>query len=198
MSETAPILLEDALSPPFDKIRHPVKRAFLAAYMECGMIYKAAKCAEMPRTMHNYWMHTDPDYAEAFALAHEVVIETHEDEASRRALGYDETAYTKQGEPYTIRKYSDTLLIFRLKALLPDKYRDNGKRPEHDLSDLLKAVLLELQQPREPPTPETPALAVPWTPGPSRRLPPPPTSEAAAEPPWAPERHPWEREPRPW
>jgi len=150
VSETAPILLEDALSPPFDKIRHPVKRAFLAAYMECGMIYKAAKCAEMPRTMHNYWMHTDPDYAEAFALAHEVVIETHEDEASRRALGYDETAYTKQGEPYTIRKYSDTLLIFRLKALKPEMYRDSYPHDKgQDISDLLKAVLLELHRQQE-------------------------------------------------
>src|SRR5262245_7892963 len=140
----------DALSPPFDKIRHPVKRAFLTAYMECGMIYKAAKCANMPRTMHNYWMHTDPDYAEAFTLAHEVVIETHEDEASRRALGYDETAYTKQGDPYTIRKYSDTLLIFRLKALKPEMYRDSYPR-EHgqDISDLLKAVLLELHRQQE-------------------------------------------------
>ena len=70
-----------------------------------------------------------------------------EDEANRRALGWDETHYTKEGEPYTVRRYSDTMLIFRLKALAPEKYRDSARRDErNDISELLKAVLLEMHE----------------------------------------------------
>ena len=108
----------------FPKITHPKKRAFLTAYSQCGILQKAAALAQCNRTSHYHWKH-DPDYAEAFALAREMVADLHEDEASRRAMGWDETRYTDDGTPYTIRKYSDTLLIVRLKALKPDEYREN-------------------------------------------------------------------------
>src|SRR5215510_4844316 len=148
---------------PFMAFHGTKKRAFLLAYAKLGVLQKAADACQIDVTNHYHWKRTDPAYLAAFADAQEMAADLHEDEASRRALGWDETRIGENGTPYTIRKYSDTLLIFRLKALLPDKYRDHGKRHEHDLSDLLKAVLLELQPPREAPTPEPPALEVPWT-----------------------------------
>ena len=136
---------DDTALSPFDNIRHAKKRAFLAAYAECGTITGAVESACCDRTSHYHWLKTDPDYVEAFHLAHEMAIDAHEDEASRRALGWDETRYTDDGRSYVIRKYSDTMLIFRLKALRPEKYRETAKRDERqDISDLLKAVLLEL------------------------------------------------------
>lgn len=111
---------------PFSEIKHPKKRAFLVAYSQCGMMTKAAEIAECDRNMHYHWK-ADPDYLAAWQRAREMAADLHEDEASRRAFGWDEERYTADGTPYTVRKFSDTLLIVRLKALKPDEYRDNVK-----------------------------------------------------------------------
>jgi hypothetical protein len=166
---------------PFDKVQHPQKRALLVAYAECGLIGAAASAAGCDRTSHYVWLKNDPDYAEAFKMAHELAILAHEDEASRRAMGWDETHYAADGTSYTIRKYSDTMLIVRLKALKPEVYRDALRRDERtDVSELLKAVLLELadrSQARDV-TPEAEWAPVPPGPrqerGPRPSLPAPP------------------------
>lgn len=110
----------------FPTIPHAKKRAFLVAYAQCGTLAKAAEIAGCDRKSHWHWKRQDPAYAEAFQFAREMVADLHEDEASRRAMGWDETRYAEDGTPYTIRKYSDTLLIVRLKALKPNEYRDNA------------------------------------------------------------------------
>src|SRR5215831_2548107 len=110
----------------FSEIKHPKKRAFLVAYAQCGMLTKAAEIAGCDRNLHYHWK-ADRVYAEAFALAQTMAADLHEEEATRRAFGWDETRYTNDGTPYTIKKFSDTLLIVRLKALKPDQYRDNLK-----------------------------------------------------------------------
>lgn len=178
---SSPVLAPANTPAPFDKILHPQKHALLLAYSECASITKSCAIAECDRTSHYVWMRLDSDYAEAFKVAHEMAIEAHEDEASRRALGWDETHYKADGTPYAVRKYSDTMLIFRLKALLPDKYREAAKRDDRtDVSELLKAVLLELadrQQARDV-TPEADWSPVPpgvrESPGPRSALPAPP------------------------
>lgn len=168
----------DALSP-FYKIQHPKQRALLAAYAECATINGAVAAAQCHRTLHYHWLRTDPDYVEAFAVAHEMAIAAHEDEASRRAMGWDETHYTKDGEAYTVRKYSDTMLIFRLKALRPDIYREVSRRDDRsDVSELLKAVLLELAERTQARDVTPEADWSPMPPGPRTSLPAPPdTSE---------------------
>ena len=134
----------------FPQIPNPKKRAFLTAYAHCGQLTHAAKLAQCDISSHYDWKKADPAYVEAFALAREMAADLHEDEASRRALGWDEERLTEDGTPYTIRKYSDTLLIVRLKALKPDQYRESAKREDRsDVSELLKAVLLELVDRRD-------------------------------------------------
>jgi hypothetical protein len=112
--------------PAFTKIHHPKKRAYLAAYAATGRHDEALRIAEVDRSLHYIWKSQDPDYAEAFALAKEMSADLHEDEATRRAMGWDETRVAENGTSYTIRKQSDTLLIVRLKALRPDVYRENA------------------------------------------------------------------------
>ncbi len=132
-----------------DGIRHPKKRAFLAAYSECGNITAAVEAAKIARASHYQWMEHDEEYALAFNVAKEVAIEYMEAEARRRAVtgvnepviykgqlqglwvdeeGKTVSAYTPGATqiPLTIKKYSDTLLIFMLKAARPEKYRDRG------------------------------------------------------------------------
>jgi len=134
---------------PFTHL-HTTKRTFLAAYLECGLMRQAARNCGIDISNHYHWKRTDPAYVEAFTEAHNIVAELHEEEASRRALGWDETRYTNDGTAYTLRKYSDTLLIFRLKALKPEMYRDSYPHDKgQDISELLKAVLLELHRHQE-------------------------------------------------
>jgi len=90
-----------------DKISHPKKAAFLAAYRETGNVAASARAAEIDRRTHYEWMHTDPGYAKEFADAKEDAIEHLEEVARSRA---------KTG--------SDTLMIFLLKSLRPEVYRE--------------------------------------------------------------------------
>ena len=109
------------------------KAAFLAAYAELGNITRAALAAKVARTKHYAWL-KDPTYAQAFAEAEEIAVEKLEIEARRRAVeGLKRKKFDRlglpvmdpeTGEQYFEHEYSDTLLIFLLKAARPEKYKD--------------------------------------------------------------------------
>lgn len=110
---------------PFGKIRHGKKRAFLVAYAELGNISEAAKAARCNRQSHLNWLKRDGLYALAFKDAQEQAIDRLEKEAQRRAHdGVVEPVYYQGKVVGGIKRYSDTLLIFLLKGLRPDKYRE--------------------------------------------------------------------------
>jgi hypothetical protein len=137
---------------PDHKIRHPKKRAsqakFLAALVQTGgNILRAALAAGIDRDMHYIWLRTDPAYRERFAVAWEQGIDTLESEAVRRAyegvaepvfrngkraldVMIDEKGAVKRdgagkpiGVPASVRRYSDTLLMFLLNGNRSRKYR---------------------------------------------------------------------------
>lgn len=114
--------------------RAPAKqRAFLAAYARTGNIAAAARAAKCHRSAHYEWLN-DPAYAEAFLAAQEEAVEALELEARRRAeKGVVKPVYYQGEVCGTVREYSDTLLIFLLKAARPEKYRDNA-RIEHEVT----------------------------------------------------------------
>lgn len=101
------------------------KRAFLAAFSETCSIIRAAKCAGVDRGTHYEWLARDRDYADRFHVAKEQAADALEDEAVRRAHEGMERPITVAGEKTIIREYSDTLLIFLLKGIRPQKYREN-------------------------------------------------------------------------
>lgn len=110
------------------------KKAFLAAYARCGNITAAAKAAKCHRNSHYMWMEEKEDenegehYPTLFEEASDTAVERMEAEADRRALeGYDEPVFYEGEQCGTKRRYSDVLLIFRLKALRPEKYRDRSE-----------------------------------------------------------------------
>jgi len=104
---------------------HPKKRAFLAAYSETGNIRLACQAAQIGRSSHYRWL-DDPDYAEEFEQAKKDAVDVLEAEARRRAVeGWEEPVGWYKGEAGgTVRRYSDTLLIFLLKGAAPQKYRE--------------------------------------------------------------------------
>src|SRR5262249_50824556 len=93
-----------------DTIRHPKKRALLKAIAECFGVRRACAVAGVHHSTYYEWRHADPEFAEAADGAREHYIEWLEAVADERAT---------RG-----RKPSDTMLIFRLKALRPDVYRE--------------------------------------------------------------------------
>jgi hypothetical protein len=100
---------EQPFAPPFSDpgISHPKKRAFLAAFAESGNISRAAAAAEIDRRTHTNWLKDDKDYAAAFLEAREHAADTLEELARLRAAAG-----------------SDLLMIFLLKGLRPDIYRE--------------------------------------------------------------------------
>ncbi len=125
---------------------------FLGAYIVMGTIHHAAKKVGIGRRTHYFWIETDPAYAEAFKEAQEDATEQLEREARRRAVeGTIKPVFYEGKQVNTrVREYSDTLLIFLLKGLRPDRYRErfehtgkDGGPIEH--ADLSKLTTEELQ-----------------------------------------------------
>lgn len=83
------------------------KEKFLEAYAELGTITHAAKAAGIDRRTHYDWLEADEDYGHAFADAEQAAVDMLEGEARRRAFAG-----------------SDTLVIFLLKGMRPEKYAE--------------------------------------------------------------------------
>ncbi len=102
--------------------------AFCAALAETGIVARACKAVDISRVTAYEWRNEIPEFAEAWDKALKVGISALEDEAHRRAFeGCEEPVFYKGDECGSVRKYSDTLAIFLLKAHNPDKYRENSK-----------------------------------------------------------------------
>ena len=126
---------------PGIQIRTPKKRAFLAAYAATCSITKAAEVAKVGRQCHYDWLASDQQYRAAFEQAKEQAAQTLEDEAIRRAYEGVERPVTIAGERELVREYSDTLLIFLLKGVRPEKYRERfDVKGELSIAPLTKAL----------------------------------------------------------
>lgn len=106
----------------------PKKGAFLKAFAKVGNVTHAARIAKCNRTVIYDWLDNDPEFARKFEEAESEAVEHLEEEAYRRAVTGTLKPVFHQGiQCGAIREYSDTLLIFTLKARRPEKYRDNVK-----------------------------------------------------------------------
>ena len=102
------------------------KRRFLERYAETASIALASCHAGVSRRTHLNWRKRDRRFEAACQEALEIAIDEIEAEARRRANdGVLEPVYYGGKPCGAIRRYSDTLLIFLLKAARPEKYRDN-------------------------------------------------------------------------
>jgi len=100
------------------------KRLFLEAYAEHANVMLAAKAADIHRSTVYDWQEHDQDFSFAFNLAREDAKDILRAEIYRRAKeGWDEPLVSAGMRLGRVRKYSDTLLIFHSKMLMPE-YRD--------------------------------------------------------------------------
>lgn len=102
--------------------------AFTAVLAETCNVGKACAAIGISRYTAYEWRKKLPDFAEAWDEAMKAGVTALEDEAHRRAFeGTDEPVFQQGMEIGAVRKYSDTLAIFLLKAHNPEKYRENSK-----------------------------------------------------------------------
>lgn len=143
----------------------PAKQhTFLKVYSEVGNLTQAALAAKIDPSTHSKWMH-DPDYAEAFRKAQDAAVDVLVAEARRRALEGEEEPVIYQGglcyetlpnkkrKQIVLRRRSDMLLMFLIKGMRPEVYRDTWRGEiKHsgaisagpDLSNLTDAQLEQL------------------------------------------------------
>lgn len=96
------------------------------------------------------WREVDPNFATAWNEAVEAGTEELELEARRRALiGVEEPVFYQGEICGTVRKYSDTLMIFMLKGRRPDKYRDNVTIKVEDVDRAIESELEKLAATRQ-------------------------------------------------
>lgn len=125
--------------------------AFLSALAVNGNVYAAAKAADCSRSNAYETRNADPAFAAAWDSALEEAADRLELEAVRRAHDGVNEPVIHQGQlmgiwvdengdrtiegapgakmvPLTVKKYSDTLLIFLLKGAKPQKFRENVRQ----------------------------------------------------------------------
>jgi len=130
-----PLVVIDRDLPQRAKLT-PNQFAFLQALAaEAGNVSAAARRCEQSRANHFRWLNEIDDEGNPTptALAYRVLVEAIEHEACdeveaeirRRGIkGVDEPVFYQGEVCGYVRKFSDLLLIFRAKALMPEKYRE--------------------------------------------------------------------------
>lgn len=102
------------------------KAAFCAALIASGgNVSRACEAVDIARQTAYEWREEDTEFAKSWDRAKEIGLDTLEDEAVRRAYeGVDEPIVHLGVVTDTVKKYSDTLMIFLLKGGKPEKYRE--------------------------------------------------------------------------
>lgn len=98
---------------------------FLESLEDSCNVREACKVAQLSRSTAYERRGENAEFAQQWDKAIQIGAESLEDEAVRRARdGVDEPVFYQGVQCGTVRKYSDTLLIFLLKGAKPEKYRE--------------------------------------------------------------------------
>ena len=111
--------------------RTPEGDALFFAALESGLPVRAACAASnYSRSCAYRWRKEDKDFAAKWDEALQVAADLLEEEADRRGRdGVDEPVFFRGEAKGAKRKYSDALLLARLKALRPEQYRERISVP---------------------------------------------------------------------
>lgn len=141
-------------SPP-KKGRHVWRKAFLSALAATGNVGAASRAANIDRHTALNARKSDPAFAAEYRAALSEACDALELEARRRAVQGLLRLQFYKGEPlidprtqkpYYEVEYSDTLLIFLLKAHRPKKYRDRHEVTGKDGKDLIPTDLSAIRR----------------------------------------------------
>ena len=108
--------------------RLDLQDAFLESYARDANVTQACKTAHVPRNTVYKWITNDTNgFTARYHEARQEAQDALEAEIHRRAVtGYQEPIVYQGKKTGEITRYSDLLLIFLAKAVMPHKYRDNA------------------------------------------------------------------------
>ena len=117
------------------------KASFCEALAMGVTVATAAGAVGMSRSSAYQQRENDEAFGQGWSEALEEGKERLEAECRRRAMGWNETRYDKDGNAYEVYRYSDNLLMFMLKKLDPS-YRErvdvNVSKTRRIIVDLLQ------------------------------------------------------------
>ena len=119
------------------KLTKELQERFLEALADTGSVSTAAAVAGTSRTRVYELRRVDPTFANAWQEAEDIAADRLEDEARRRALeGVPELLVSAgklvrddEGQPITVRRYSDNLLLALLRAHRPPRRERSVRFP---------------------------------------------------------------------
>lgn len=127
------------------------KKAFLESFRKHGNITRSCRETSTPRSTVYWWQEHDEQFSRDYRVAEVEATEHLEEAAYERAVNgvTQETPIYFRGtaiDSVVKTEYSDTLLIFLLKARAPEKYRErvdvkHGGQIEHVAMDAARTVL---------------------------------------------------------
>lgn len=118
------------------------EKAFITSLCLYGVVSKACEAASISRSVVYENRESHEDFAQAWAEALEIAADVMELEVRRRAVdGVEEPVYQGGKEVGTIRRYSDTLLMFLLKGTRPEKFRERHELVGKNGQELFKVYL---------------------------------------------------------
>lgn len=98
---------------------------FISALTETGSLTRAAQAAQLNPAHALLYYAQNPEFAKKYDEAISIACLAMESEARRRAFdGVDEAVYYKGEVVGSVRKYSDSLAMFLLKAYKPHVFGD--------------------------------------------------------------------------
>ena len=127
------------------KKRTPARdERFFAALANGHAVGRAADAAGYASASVYRWRLADPLFAGNWARAQAEAADLLAEEADRRGRdGVDEPVFHAGREIGSKRRYSDGLLLARLKALLPHKYREGYAAPAQPVTITVREFELE-------------------------------------------------------
>lgn len=100
------------------------QKKFLDAFVQLGTVLHAARAAKIHVATHKKWLATDEKYATKFAEYQDLMADTLEREAFRRAHdGFLEPVYQRGEKVGHVRKFSDSLMAKLLDGNRPGKFK---------------------------------------------------------------------------
>lgn len=126
-------------------MRTQKREKFLSALSDCGNVSSACLATALARRTAYNWRHSDKAFSAVWDAAQELGTDALEDEAARRAAeGTLKPVFYQGNECGRIREYSDTLLIFLLKARRPERFKERVSKG-HLVDDLRNRTANELR-----------------------------------------------------
>ena len=102
---------------------------FLTFLADYGIVLVAARDAGISRGLIYKWRGEDPEFAKKWDEAVDLSSQALEAEVRRRAFhGVDEPKFHNGEQCGVVRKYSDTLAMFLLKAHKPERFRERTEQ----------------------------------------------------------------------